>query len=122
MNGGAIPGRGLLLTVERQIRGCEGGDCAGKCLQRKARQPWKQGDTAESRVVGGAITIASLSPQPVSAAEQQRLAHQMPDALNYRVGPQPGGALCVPDLLNNREGPQAREPSKYLNRWSTEKD
>ena len=26
----------------------------------KARQPWKQGDTAESCVVGGAITIASL--------------------------------------------------------------
>jgi len=85
-------------------------------------QPWKQSDTAESRVRGGAITIASLSPQPVSAAEQERLAHQTPDALNYRVGPQPGGALCVPDLLNNREGPQAREPSKYLNRWSTEKD
>ena len=44
-------------------RGCEGGDCGGKCLWRKARQPWKQGDTAESRVGCGAITIASLSPQ-----------------------------------------------------------
>ena len=29
---------------------------------RKAGQPWKQGDTAESHVGGGAITIASLSP------------------------------------------------------------
>ena len=37
--------------------------CGGKCLWRKAGQPWKQGDTAESYVGGGAITIASLSPQ-----------------------------------------------------------
>ena len=43
-------------------RGCEGGDCSEKCQWRKARQPWKQGDTAESCVRGGAITIASLSP------------------------------------------------------------
>ena len=42
-------------------RECEGGDCGGKCLWRKARQPWKQGDTAESRVRGEAITIASFS-------------------------------------------------------------
>ena len=34
----------------------------GKCLWRKAGQPWKQGDTAESRIGGGAITTASLSP------------------------------------------------------------
>ena len=39
----------------------------------------------------------------------------MPDALNYRVGPQPGGPLYVPDVLNNREGPQVRELSKCLN-------
>ena len=36
----------------------------------------------------------------------------MPDALNYRVGPQPGGPPYVPDVLNNREGPQAKEPSE----------
>ena len=35
---------------------------AGKCLWRKVRQPWKQGDTAESCVGCGDITIASLSP------------------------------------------------------------
>ena len=39
------------------------GDCGGKCLWRKSRQPWKQGDSAESRIGNGAITIASLSPQ-----------------------------------------------------------
>ena len=46
-------------------RGCEGEDCGGKCLWRKARQPWKQGDTAESHVGGGSITITSL-PLPAS--------------------------------------------------------
>ena len=47
-------------------RETDGGDLrekiGGKCLWRKARQPWKQGDTAESRVRGTASTIASLSP------------------------------------------------------------
>ena len=37
-------------------------ETGGKCLWRKARQPWKQGDTAESHVGGGSITIGSLSP------------------------------------------------------------
>ena len=46
----------------------------------------------------------------------------MTDALNYRVGPQSGGFLCVPDALNNGEGPQAREPSKCLNGQSYGKD
>ena len=39
----------------------------------------------------------------------------MPDALIYRVGPQPGGTPYVPDAWNNRRGPQARDPSKCLN-------
>ena len=39
----------------------------------------------------------------------------MPDALKYRVGPQPGGPLYVPDVQDNREAPQAREPFKCLN-------
>ena len=43
------------------MEGSEGGESGEKWLWRKARQPWKQGDSAESRVVGGAITIASLS-------------------------------------------------------------
>jgi len=44
------------------LRGCEEVDRGGKCQWRKARQLWKQGDTAESCTEGGAITIASLSP------------------------------------------------------------
>ena len=37
----------------------------GKCLWKKAGQPWKQGNTAESRIGGGAFTIASLSPHAI---------------------------------------------------------
>ena len=48
----------------------------------------------------------------------KRLAHQTPDALNYRVEPQPGEPLYVLDVPNNREGPQAEEPSRCLNRRS----
>ena len=43
-------------------RGCEKRDYGEKCLWRKARQPWKQGDTAESCIGGGVITTASLPP------------------------------------------------------------
>ena len=74
---GSTPGRGLLLTAERLIEGMWRGDHGGKCLWRKAWQPWKQGSTAESDVRGGAITIASLSPHAcVSSWTIQRLAHQ----------------------------------------------
>ena len=104
---------GLLLIADR-LRGCEGGDCGGRWLWRRAGQPWKQGDTAESCVGGGTITVTSLCPhRPASAAEIiEKLAHKTPDTMNYRVGPQPGGPHFVSDVPNNREGPQAREPSK----------
>ena len=104
------------MTVDRQIRlrGCEGGDCGGKCLWKKARKPLKQGNTAESRIGGGALNIASLPTLPASAIE--RLAHQTPvTELQSRTPAR--GALCVPDAPNNR-GPQAREPSKCVNRRS----
>ena len=68
---GPIPGQGCCWLQRDRLRGCEGGDCGGKCLWRTARQPWKQGNTAESRVVGEAITIASLSPNASMAAEQR---------------------------------------------------
>ena len=40
-------------------RGDVRGDSGGEGLWRKAGQPWKQGDTAESRVERGTITMAS---------------------------------------------------------------
>ena len=54
------------------MRGHEGGDCGGKCLWKKARQAWKQGDTAETCVGGGAITVAFPATQAASATEQKR--------------------------------------------------
>ena len=55
-----------------------------KCLWRKARQPWKQGDMAESYIRGGTITITSLSPQArINSWTIESLAHQTPDTLNY---------------------------------------
>ena len=78
-------------------------------------QTRRQGDTAESRVGGGAITIDSLPPQAsVGSWTIDRLAHQTPDALNYRRTPS-RVLLSVPDVPKNRKGPQAREPSKCLN-------
>ena len=50
----------------------------------------EQGNTAESCVGAGAITIASLSPHTsISNWTIEKLGHQMPDALNYRVVPHP---------------------------------
>ena len=70
------------------------GDCGGKSLWWKTKQPWKHGNTAESCVGGGAITTASLPPQAsISRWTIERLVHPMPNALNYRVGPQPGAPL-----------------------------
>ena len=123
---GAIPGRGLLLTAERQIKGVW-----GRRQWWEARQPWKQGNAAESHVEGGAITVASLSPHASSSWTRQRPAHQIPEALNCGAGRPQGapssawrtylrsraptrGPLYVPDSPNNRERPPAREPSKGL--------
>ena len=39
------------------------GDVREETVVGNARQPWKQGDTAESCIAHGAITIASPSPQ-----------------------------------------------------------
>ena len=129
---GAIPGWGLLLTAERwiegmwgrrdRLRGYKGGDRDGKSLWGKGRQPWKQGNTAESRGGGGAITIASFSPQAsISSWTIERLAHHMPDALNYRVGPHPG---CPLNCLTRWSivGPQPEGPSMCLTHQTTEKD
>ena len=60
---GAIPGRGLLLTVERWMEGMERRRLWWEMPMEERGQPWKQGYPAESRVGGGDITSASLSPQ-----------------------------------------------------------
>ena len=54
----AIPGQGLLLAMGKSPKG---GDHIEKCLWRKTRRTWRQGDTAESHTRGGVITIVTLS-------------------------------------------------------------
>ena len=56
-----IPGKVCCWLRRNSLRGPEGGDYSEKCLWRKARQTWRQGDSAESHTVGGAICIGSLS-------------------------------------------------------------
>ena len=96
---GAVTGSWSLGIVEQsQCKDCcwlwrdrSWGDCGGKCLWKKVGQSWKQGDTAELCVGAGAITIASLTPHTsIGSWTIERLAHQMPDAWNYTVGPHPG--------------------------------
>ena len=43
---------------------------SGECLLRNARQPWRQGTTAESHTGGGTIIVGSLSPHASTAADQ----------------------------------------------------
>ena len=95
---GAISGQRLLLSgqsdwgdVREEI--VVGNACGGKL-------PWAAMEARQYCWVtcsGGAITIASLSPYAsIRSWKIERLAHQTPDALNYRVGPPPtaqGGSL-----------------------------
>ena len=65
-------GAGCCWVWRDGSRGYEGRDCGGKCLWKKARQPWKQGNSCW--ITGrGWSHHHSLSPHtPASAAEQQR--------------------------------------------------
>ena len=101
---GAIPGRGLLLTAERQIEGVWGRRLWCETPVEQSRgQPRKQGDAAESGVGGGeAITIALLSPQAsICSWTTEEVAHQRPDARNTELDP-------------------SGRPVKCLTGWSTE--
>ena len=88
---GAIPGWGVLLTAERWIE------------QMWRRISWWEMLVEESQAAMEARGYCwvtrrgwshhhSLSPPHASISSWtiERLAHQTPDALKYRVGPQPG--------------------------------
>ena len=103
---GAIPEWGLLLTAERQIEGKW-----GRRLWWKVQQPC---------IVGGAITIASLSPHAsIGNWTIDRLVQQTSDSLNYRVGPCTGCSfkwlMCQTKEYDHTQG----SPSMYV---TTEKD
>ena len=128
---GAVAGSWSLGIVEQSqgegwcwlqrvgLRRCEEGDCGGKCLWRKAGEPWKQGDTAESWVVGVAITTASLSPRPHWQLNSREADPSNAWCTELQSKPSPGRLLYVADAPNNGEEPQAREPSKCLNGQSS---
>ena len=111
--------QGLLLTAERWIEGMWG------------KRLWWERPVEESRaamearrycwVRGGALTIASLSLYTsIGSWTIERLAHQTPDAQNYRVG-HPGAPLrdwCA----KHRVGPQPGGPYMCLTHRTTEKD
>ena len=106
----------------RGLRGCEEGDCGGKCRWKKARQPWKQGDTAELHVAGGAITIASLSPQASIGSWTIEVHPSMPEALNYRVGPHPGCSFKCLMHQTAEKDPRQGSPLSAWRGGATEKD
>ena len=123
---GAIPGWGLLLSVERRMEGMWGRrlwwnmpvEVSQAAMEARwycwvTHSGWSHHHSLSSQV----SQHQQLNNQTL-VAHQILVAHQMLEALNYRVGPQPGKPLFVPDAPSSREGPQAREPSKCLNGWS----
>ena len=129
---GAIPGRGLLLTVKKQIKGTWG------------RSSWWEMPREESQAAMEARRFCWVTHREWSLHHGLSLPTCQHWQLNnreacpsntwstelqsrtptqgallcawckiHRAGPHPG-PLYVPDAPNNREGPQAREPSKCL--------
>ena len=126
---------GCCWLQRNRARGCEGGDWGEKRMWRKARQPRKQGDTAESRFGGGAITTASLSTHRVcfgswntrhtelQSRTPPRVPFWVPDALIYRVGPQSGKAtsICLMGTTTEKD-PRQGIPISSWKGGATEKD
>ena len=72
---------------------------------------------------GEASTIVSLSPHAsIGSWTIESLAHQMPDALNYRAGPQPGGpSMCLICGTTERD-PRQGSPLSAWTGGAMEKD
>ena len=111
-------GEGRCWLQRDRWRGCEGGDCGGKCLWKKAGQPWKQGNSAELCIGSGAITIASLpTRQQLNNGEADPWNAWCTELQSRTPAGVGGGPLCLTPP-KNREGSQAREPSKCLKEQS----
>ena len=84
---GAIPGQGLLMTAERWMEGMWGRRLWWEETQAamEARQYRWVMHRGWSHHHSLSLPIPSIGSWTI-----ERLAHQMPDALNYRAGPHPG--------------------------------
>ena len=116
---GAISGWGLLLTACRQPQGIWRGRLWWQMPVKENQASCMQGDTAESCIGVGVISVASLSPQ----TSTRQLNNRKEGPLNtWHMGQQSRspvrGALLVPEVPNNLEGLQPGEPSKCVNGWS----
>ena len=113
---GAIPEQALLLTAERGIEGMWG------------RRSWWEMLVEESQAAmeargycwvmhRGWSHYHSLS-LPIHTSIQswtiESLAHQVPDALNYRVGPHPGGPLLCAWCTKQQRRTPGKGASKCL--------
>ena len=108
-------GEGCCWLQRGRSRVCEEGDHGGKHLWSKARQPQKQGDTAESCVGGGPITITSLSRHTSISSWTNAWGADL------RGGPHPGAPLWAWGADLRRRTPP-RCLSVRLRRWSEEED
>ena len=81
-------GEGCCWLWRSISRGYEGGDCGGKCLWRKAMEArWYCWVTHRGWSHYHSFSLPTCQHGSWTI---ERLAHQMPDALNYRLGPHPG--------------------------------
>ena len=129
----AIPGWGLLLTVDRWIEGMEGKRLVWKMLVEECRAAMKARQycwvtcrgkrhhhspflpTCQHRQLNNKEAFPSRAwPTELQSRSPPRVPLYVPDAPIHKVGPQPGEPLHVPDTWKHREVPQVREPSKCL--------
>ena len=111
---GAILVWGLLLTAERQMEGRWGRRLWWEMPLEESQAACKQGNTAESHLGGGAITIASLSTCQHPQLNNREAGPSNAWLTELRVGPQLGApSVCLTCWATEKD--QAREPSKGLN-------
>ena len=85
------PGKGSCWLRRDRSGGCEGGDCGGKIPVEESWAAMEEGQCCWVTCKGWRHHH-SLSPPTHASIRSwtiERLAHQMPDALNYRLGRHP---------------------------------
>ena len=113
---GAIPGRELLWTAEKQIEGLWGRRLWWEMPVEESQAAMEARRYCWVSVGGGTITIASLSPHARNSSWTiERWAHQTPDALNYRLGSHPGCSFKCLMHQSTEQDHSRGGPSMWLN-------